>query len=145
MSSGALPGTLAEWLAYVEKQHSRPIDLGLDRVAKIRDAMGLHPTAAIITVGGTNGKGSTCAMLEAMLRAAGYAVGLYTSPHLLRYAERVRINGQEASDESLCEAFAAVERARSDTPLTYFEFGTLAAVHCFMQRPLDAIILEVGL
>ncbi len=99
----------------------------------------------VITVGGTNGKGSTCAMLEAILRAAGYRVGLYTSPHLLRFQERVRIAGREAGESALCDAFAAVESARQGVPLTYFEFGTLAAAWLFAREPLDVLVLEVGL
>ncbi|PLK48819.1 bifunctional tetrahydrofolate synthase/dihydrofolate synthase [Uliginosibacterium sp. TH139] len=141
--------TLEAWLAHIEAQHSRPIDLGLDRVAQVRDALGASSSARVITVGGTNGKGSTCAMLEAILHAAGYRVGLYTSPHLLRYNERVRIDLQEASDSDLCAAFAAVDAARcasaEPVPLTYFEYGTLAAWWLFCQKNLDVIILEVGL
>lgn len=136
-----LPG----WLSYLEQLHPKTIDLGLDRVAEVRQRLDLNPSFPIITVAGTNGKGSTCAMLEAILLAAGYRVGLYTSPHLLRYNERVRINGEEASDEALCEAFAAVEQARGEVSLTYFEFGTLAAVWLFARAGLDAAILEVGL
>ncbi|HSD36359.1 MAG TPA: bifunctional tetrahydrofolate synthase/dihydrofolate synthase [Rhodocyclaceae bacterium] len=141
--------SLDDWLAYIETQHSRPIELGLERVAsvadKVRDALALQTDAVVITVGGTNGKGSTCAMLEAMLRAAGYRVGLYTSPHLLRYNERVRIDAQDVGDAKLVDAFAAVERARGDIPLTYFEYGTLAAWVVFAQSALDVVILEVGL
>lgn len=137
--------TLAEWLDYIERQHSSPIALGLDRVLKIRKALALSFSGPIITVGGTNGKGSTCAMLEAILRAAGYRIGLYTSPHLLAYNERVRINGAPASDERLVAAFERVERARGGTPLTYFEFGTLGAWEIFATTPLDALVLEVGL
>ncbi len=99
----------------------------------------------VITVGGTNGKGSTCAMLERILLCAGYRVGLYTSPHLIDYNERVRLDGKPAGDEALCEAFARVEAARGDTPLTYFEFGTLAAWEIFSAAAVDAVILEVGL
>ncbi|MBS1209605.1 MAG: bifunctional tetrahydrofolate synthase/dihydrofolate synthase [Proteobacteria bacterium] len=137
--------SLDAWLAYVEGQHSRPIDLGLDRVREVLVRLDCSSPAAVITVGGTNGKGSTCAMLEAILRAAGYQVGLYTSPHLLRYNERVRINQSEASDAQLCRGFAAVEAARGEVPLTYFEFGTLAAWWLFCQETLDVIVLEVGL
>jgi dihydrofolate synthase/folylpolyglutamate synthase len=136
---------LADWLGYLEQLHPKAIDLSLDRVAEVRHRLDLNPSFPIITVAGTNGKGSTCAMLEAVLLAAGYRVGLYSSPHLLRYNERVRINGEEASDEALCEAFAAVERARGEVSLTYFEFGTLAAVWLFARAGLDAAILEVGL
>ncbi|HTY98558.1 MAG TPA: bifunctional tetrahydrofolate synthase/dihydrofolate synthase [Rhodocyclaceae bacterium] len=137
--------SLEEWLAHIERQHVRPIDLGLERVAVVRDRLGQRQTVPLITVGGTNGKGSTCAMLERILRCAGYRVGLYTSPHLLRYNERVSIAGQPASDEVLGEGFARVEAARGGTPLTYFEFGTLAAWEAFAAAGLDAIILEVGL
>jgi dihydrofolate synthase/folylpolyglutamate synthase len=99
----------------------------------------------VLTVGGTNGKGSTCAMLESMLRAAGYRTGLYSSPHLVRYNERVRIAGAEAGDDALAESFAAVEAARGEMPLTYFEFGTLGALHLFSRNDLDVAVLEVGL
>jgi dihydrofolate synthase/folylpolyglutamate synthase len=136
---------LAEWLDYIERIHPKSIQLGLERVAKVRDAMGRSSPAVLLTVAGTNGKGSTCAMLESILLAAGYKVGLYTSPHLLRYNERVRLDGVPASDERLCAAFEAVERARRDVTLTYFEFGTLAAWEIFTSQRLDAVILEVGL
>jgi dihydrofolate synthase/folylpolyglutamate synthase len=99
----------------------------------------------VITVGGTNGKGSTCAMLESILRAAGYRTGLYSSPHLVRYNERVRLSGTEAEDRLLCEGFEAVEAARGNTPLTYFEFGTLAAFWAFQEAKIEAAVLEVGL
>lgn len=144
-----LPKDLAGWLAYIEQQHPQTIALGLERVERVRAAMGLAPAVPVITVAGTNGKGSTCAMLEAMLSAAGYRVGLYTSPHLLRYNERVRIAGREADDASLAAAFARVEAARTgidgDTRLTYFEFGTLAAVDLFLRSALDVLVLEVGM
>ena len=140
---------LAGWLAYIEQQHPQLIALGLDRVERVRDAMGLVPSVPVITVAGTNGKGSTCAMLEAMLSAAGYRVGLYTSPHLLRYNERVRIAGREADDAALAAAFARVESARIEkagsTRLTYFEFGTLAAVDLFQRSAVDVMVLEVGM
>jgi dihydrofolate synthase/folylpolyglutamate synthase len=138
-------GDLAAWLSYLERVHPRTIDLGLERVARVRDRLGLALTCTVITVGGTNGKGSTCAMLEAMLRAAGYRVGLYTSPHLLRYNERVRIDGRETTDAQLVAAFERVEAARGDTSLTYFEFGTLAAALLFRDAGLDVAVLEVGL
>ncbi|MEC5387952.1 bifunctional tetrahydrofolate synthase/dihydrofolate synthase [Uliginosibacterium sp. H3] len=137
--------SLDDWLAYIETQHSRPIELGLERVARVRDALMLTTSAVVITVGGTNGKGSTCAMLEAMLRAAGYRVGLYTSPHLLRYNERVRIDAKEVDDAQLVDAFALVEHVRGDVALTYFEYGTLAAWAVFARAALDVVILEVGL
>ena len=137
--------SLAEWLEYIERIHPNSIQLGLDRVAKVRDILGRSSPAVVFTVAGTNGKGSTCAMLEAILLAAGYKVGLYTSPHLIRYNERIRLNGSPVEDERLCAAFDAVERARGGVMLTYFEFGTLAAWEIFASQPLDAVILEVGL
>ena len=135
--------TLAEWLDYQQRIHARGIDLGLDRVREVWRRMGA-PTIArtVITVGGTNGKGSTVAFVEAMLRADGLRVGAYTSPHILRY---VRIDGADAEDDALVAAFERVEAARSDTPLTYFEFGTLAAFDLFARANLDAAVLEVGL
>ncbi|MFO1321654.1 MAG: bifunctional tetrahydrofolate synthase/dihydrofolate synthase [Burkholderiales bacterium] len=144
-SPGGLPVDLPAWLHYIDSRHSRPIDLGLDRVREVRDRMGLTPAFPVITVGGTNGKGSTCAMLEAILRCGGFRVGCYTSPHLLRYNERVKVSGRMVSDTDLCEAFAAVESARGSTPLTYFEFGTLAAVWHFLRTGVEVAILEVGL
>ena len=144
-----MPKDLAGWLAYIEQQHPQAIALGLDRVERVRDVMGLAPAVPVITVAGTNGKGSTCAMLEAILSAAGYRVGLYTSPHLLRYNERVRIAGHEAGDAALAAAFARVEAARTGraggTRLTYFEFGTLAAVDLFLRGAVDVMVLEVGM
>lgn len=140
-----VPTSLADWLVYLESLHPNSIALGLDRVNEVNARLQLAPTFVIITVGGTNGKGSTCAMLESILGIAGYATGLYTSPHLLRYNERVRIGREAVDDASLCAAFQAVEAARGATPLTYFEFGTLAAVWLFVARKVDVAILEVGL
>ena len=137
--------TLEQWLAYIESQHPQSIALGLDRVRLVLERMKTNLACPVITVGGTNGKGSTCAMLEAILRAAGQRTGLYTSPHLVRYNERVRIAGVEAQDAALCEGFAVVEKAREGVPLTYFEFGTLAAFHVFREQKIEAAILEVGL
>ena len=139
------PRTLAQWLAYLEQLHPQAIAMGLDRVSRVAQALGLTAKFTVITVGGTNGKGSCCAMLEAMLLHAGYHVGCYTSPHLLRYNERVRIGGREIEDEILCRAFERIEAARGDTSLTYFEFGTLAAVMAFGEAGVDVAILEVGL
>ncbi|WP_310448410.1 bifunctional tetrahydrofolate synthase/dihydrofolate synthase [Thiobacillus sp.] len=137
--------TLAGWLARLEQLHPSAIDLGLERVRRVKDAMGLVPAFPVITVGGTNGKGSTCAYLEAILGAAGYKTGLYTSPHLLRYNERVRIAGQEADDAGLVAAFERIEAARGDISLTYFEFGTLGAMLQFVDAGVDVALLEVGL
>ena len=139
------PHTLDAWLAHVEQVHHRPVDLGLERVRTVAQRLNLQLPGTSIVVGGTNGKGSTCAMLDAILRAAGYRVGRYSSPHLLRFNERVRIDGQEASDAELMAQFERIERARAATTLTYFEFTTLAALACFAQQRLDVAVLEVGL
>ncbi|MGA7750450.1 MAG: folylpolyglutamate synthase/dihydrofolate synthase family protein [Gallionella sp.] len=168
----AVPGEnflLSDWLSYLESLHPKTIVLGLERVAQVKQRMNLQPDFPIITVGGTNGKGSVCAMLESILHAAGYRVGCYTSPHLLHYNERVRIGKKQASDAELCAAFEKVERARRqqltdskseslppargkelpdesiEVPLTYFEFGTLAAMQCFIEHKVGVAILEVGL
>jgi dihydrofolate synthase/folylpolyglutamate synthase len=145
VNSATQSKTLAQWLEHIERLHPKTIALGLDRVARVRNALGLAPAFPVITVGGTNGKGSVCALLEAILQSAGYRVGRYTSPHLLRYNERVRVAGVEATDDALAQAFAAVERARGEVPLTYFEYGTLAAVWLFVERRVEAGVLEVGL
>ncbi|QAU34729.1 bifunctional tetrahydrofolate synthase/dihydrofolate synthase [Janthinobacterium sp. 17J80-10] len=139
------PATLADWLAQLETLHPKAIDLGLERVARVRERLGIAFDCPVITVGGTNGKGSTCAMLESMLLQAGYKVGLYTSPHLLHFNERARVAGEPVADAALVEQFAAVEAARGDVSLTYFEFTTLAILRLFAQAGLDAVILEVGL
>ncbi len=182
-----MPNTLADWLTYLESLHPKTIALGLERVAQVKQRLNLDPDFPIITVGGTNGKGSVCAMLESMLHAAGYRVGCYTSPHLLHYNERVRIGKKQASDAELCASFERIEQARkgqhpppcrgragegvedqvvhrvyphpdlppargkelatdaAEVPLTYFEFGTLAAMQCFIGHKVDVAILEVGL
>jgi dihydrofolate synthase/folylpolyglutamate synthase len=173
-----MPNTLADWLTYLESLHPKTIALGLERVAQVKQRLHLQPDFPVIVVGGTNGKGSVCAMLESILHAAGYKVGCYTSPHLLDYNERVRIAKQQASDAELCTSFEEIEQARksqkldsglrritsdlpacglsrmassstndelSDIPLTYFEFGTLAAMQCFISHKVDVAILEVGL
>jgi len=130
----------------METLHPREIELGLARVNEVRDRLALaQPAFAVVTVTGTNGKGSTVAMLEHSLHAAGYRVGAYTSPHLLDYNERIRIGTEAVNDAELCAAFERIEAVRADTPLTYFEFGTLAAVDLFRQRNVDIAILEVGL
>jgi len=142
---------LAEWLAYQEHVNVHSIELGLDRVRQVWQRMGAPAVARrVITVGGTNGKGSTVALLEAMARAAGWRTGSFTSPHLLRYNERVRIDGAEVGDAALVASFERIEAARtagSDQaiPLTYFEFGTLAALDLFARAELDLAVLEVGL
>ena len=140
-----MPQSLPDWLAYLERIHPFAIDMGLERVSAVRDRLGLAPDFPIITVGGTNGKGSVCAMLEAVLSSAGYRVGLYSSPHLLRYNERVRIARREAGDTALTQAFERVESARAPDSLTYFEFGTLAAMDIFIREKVDVAVLEVGL
>jgi dihydrofolate synthase/folylpolyglutamate synthase len=138
--------TLAQWLDYQERVNVRSIELGLDRVSEVWRRMGAPRVARhIITVGGTNGKGSTVAFLEAMLQAAGLRVGCYTSPHLLHYNERIRVEGTDASDEMLVASFERIEQARGELPLTYFEFGTLAALDIFARAGLDVAVLEVGL
>jgi dihydrofolate synthase / folylpolyglutamate synthase len=138
--------TLEEWLDYIEQQHPKSIELGLERMRAVAARMRLgKPAKQVVTVGGTNGKGSTVAFIEATARAAGMKVGAYTSPHLLRYNERVRIDGQDAGDDLLIVAFEAVEAGRGETALTYFEFGTLAALWLFQRSSLDLAVLEVGL
>jgi len=140
-----MPISLADWLIHLESLHPKTIALGLERVAQVKQRLNLKPDFPIIIVGGTNGKGSVCAMLEAILHAAAYKVGCYTSPHLLDYNERVRIAKQQASDAELCASFEQIEQVRGDTALTYFEFGTLAAMQCFIAHKVDVAILEVGL
>lgn len=138
--------TLTEWLEYQQHIHAQGIDLGVDRVRAVWQRMGgARPAPVVVTVGGTNGKGSSVAFLEAMLRAGGMRVGAYTSPHILRYNERVRVDGADVDDATLVAAFERVEAARGDTTLTYFEFGTLAALDVFARAGLDVALLEVGL
>ncbi len=138
--------SLADWLAYLEQLHPTAIDMGLDRVRAVAARMAMtRPAPLVVTVTGTNGKGSTCAFIASLLDAQGLKVGSYSSPHLLRYNERVLLSGREASDAELCEAFAVVEAARGEISLTYFEMGTLAALWLFERAGLDAVVLEVGL
>jgi dihydrofolate synthase/folylpolyglutamate synthase len=143
--------TLDDWLGWIERQHPKTIAMGLERARAVATAMQLpRPAPRVITVAGTNGKGSTVAFIEAIARAAGWKVGIYTSPHLLRYNERVRIDGVEADDAALIEAFEAVETARAGLgdaapTLTYFEYGTLAALWLFARSALDLAVLEIGL
>ncbi len=139
--------TLSEWLHYLEGMHPSLIDMGLERIKKVARYLALDSSAVKIVVAGTNGKGSTCAMLESILLAAGYRVGLYTSPHLIDFNERARIQGVSLSDETLIAAFEKVEQARvlATESLTYFEVTTLAILHVFAQTNLDVMVLEVGL
>ena len=137
--------TLSSWLQRIERLHAKPIDLGLDRVRAVAGRLQLSLDLPAIVVGGTNGKGSTCAMLDSILRAAGYRVGLYASPHLLDFNERCRVDGVNATDEALVEQFEAVEAVRGSTSLTYFEFTTLAILRLFGRARLDAVVLEIGL
>ncbi|PKH24437.1 bifunctional tetrahydrofolate synthase/dihydrofolate synthase [Enterobacterales bacterium CwR94] len=137
---------LATWLCYLENLHTKAIDLGLTRIHQVAQQLDvLKPAPMVFTVAGTNGKGTTCRTLETVLMAAGYRVGVYSSPHLVRYTERVRIQGAELPESSHTAAFAAIEAARGETSLTYFEFGTLSALVLFKQAALDVVILEVGL
>jgi dihydrofolate synthase/folylpolyglutamate synthase len=137
---------LATWLYYLENLHSQAIELGLDRVKAVATKLDLlTPAPRVFTVAGTNGKGTTCATLEAILMAAGYRVGVYSSPHLVRYTERVRIQGAELPESAHCASFALLEAGRGDISLTYFEYGTLSALQLFKQAKLDIVILEVGL
>jgi len=137
---------LPSWLSYLETLHPQAIDLGLERIHQVAQTLKLIPfNCPVITVAGTNGKGSCVGLLETTLLAAGYHVGAYTSPHLLCYNERTRINGVMVTDAVLCEAFTKIEQARGNISLTYFEFGTLAALMLFKAAQLDVVILEVGL
>ena len=138
--------TLQEWLDWQEGLHPRGIDLGLERVRRVFANLDLGPPPfPVITVAGTNGKGSSVALLEAVLGAAGYRVGAYTSPHLLHYNERIRVAGRCAADEAICQAFQRIDRARGAVSLTYFEFGTLAALDMFYRGGVDVAVLEVGM
>lgn len=136
---------LADWLRWQESLHPAAVALGLERVRIASARLGAVPAPIVITVGGTNGKGSCVAFLDAILRAAGYRVGCYTSPHLVRYNERITVDGAETSDDDLVAAFQRVDDARGDEQLTYFEFGTLAAFDILSRARLDAAVLEVGL
>lgn len=140
---------LDDWLKHLETAHPVGIDMGLERITRVKEVLQLNFQAVVFTVGGTNGKGSTCALLESVLLAASYKVGCHTSPHLLSFNERARVNGEIVSDALLLEHFKAVEMARASLPnpptLTYFEFTTLAIMHLFASANLDAVILEVGL
>ena len=138
--------TLNEWLSWQEGLHFKAIDLGLERCREVAEKMDLlSPGYKVVSIAGTNGKGTSAAMLDAIYRSAGYSVGTYTSPHLVRYNERIRINGEEVTDQMLCRAFSKVDQARGDITLTYFEFGTLAALELFRDSAVELGILEVGL
>jgi len=141
-----LPQTLPQWLGYIEKLHPSVIELGLSRIAKVASALQLiNFDAQVITVAGTNGKGTTCAFLEEILLQAGFKVGVYSSPHIQRYTERLRINKQELSEQAHCDAFAAIETIREETSLSYFEYATLSCLYLLKQADCDYILLEVGL
>lgn len=142
----ALRRSLSDWLEWQERLNPRAIELGLDRSRTVADRLGLLPPACVTaTIGGTNGKGSSATLAACIWQAAGYKVGRYLSPHLLRYNERIAIDGVDASDEAICASFAAIDAARGDLPLTYFEFGTLAALWLFREARVDVQVLEVGL
>ena len=137
--------TLPEWVDYIEAMHPKEIALGLDRIGTVKERLAIAFDCPVVIVGGTNGKGSTCMMLETIWRTAGYRVGQYTSPHIHRFNERIRIDGQMVSDGELVRAFEAVEAVRGDVPLTFFEFTTLVAMKLFADAKLDVVVLEVGL
>ncbi len=141
---------LADWLSRLEALHPSEIELGLQRVAEVAARMGLdqlasNPLIKIVTIAGTNGKGSCVATLEALAKRQGVSVGAYTSPHLLHYCERIRIDGLPVADKLVCDAFAAIDHARDEISLTYFEFGTLAALEVFRRQGVELLLLEVGL
>lgn len=138
--------TLNQWLTHLETAHNNGlIDMGLTRIAQVKDNMNLHPTCPVIVVGGTNGKGSTCAYLSSIYSQAGYKVGTLTSPHLHQFNERICINTQAVSDDMIVQSFERIEQSRGTISLTYFEFNTLAAVDIFMRENVDIMVLEVGL
>ena len=137
--------TLPEWVDYIEAMHPKEIALGLDRIGTVKERLAIAFDCPVVIVGGTNGKGSTCMMLETIWRTAGYRVGQYTSPHIHRFNERIRIDGQMVSDGELVHAFETVEAVRGDVPLTFFEFTTLVAMKLFADARLDVVVLEVGL
>lgn len=146
MTAGQQPKrTLAEWVDYIEAMHPQNIALGLDRISVVKERLAITFLCPIVLVGGTNGKGSTCMMLETIWRTAGYRVGQYTSPHIHRFNERIRIDGQMVDDEVLIRAFEEVEAMRGGVPLTFFEFTTLVAMKIFVDAGLDVVVFEVGL
>lgn len=144
--NGTVSRSLGAWLERIERLHPREMDLGLDRVREVARRLGLlAPAVPVITVAGTNGKGTTVACLQALFAAAGLRVGAYTSPHLVAYNERIAVGGEPVGDAAICEAFEAIETARGELSLTYFEFGTLAALYVFRRERCDILVLEVGL
>ena len=149
MSQSQIPqatSPLSMWLDYLQNIHTSAIDLGLERVQAVATSANLtKPAPTVITVAGTNGKGSTCALMEAILLDAGYSVGVYSSPHLIRYNERVRVNGQDLADEKHVQAFDFIEKQRGEISLSFFEYGTLAALRLFQTEKVDIVLLEVGL
>jgi len=144
-SPNAPLSTLNDWLTHLENAHPTVIELGLQRVGSVRDRLGIRFNCPVIIVGGTNGKGSTCAMLESILMQAGYKVGLYTSPHLVHFNERARINGISVADQEFVDSFHLVEQARQEVSLSYFEFTMLGCMQIFINAKPDVVILEVGL
>ncbi|GAB5450012.1 MAG: bifunctional tetrahydrofolate synthase/dihydrofolate synthase [Halioglobus sp.] len=137
---------LNEWLQRLEKLHPNEIELGLERVGKVAAVLGLDaPQQPVVTVAGTNGKGSTVAVIEALVQASGRTAGVFSSPHLFRFNERIRVGGAEAGDDEIAAAFAAIDQARGAVSLTYFEFAALAALQIFQWQAPDIIVLEVGL
>ncbi len=138
--------SLADWLGWLEQSHPKEIDLGLDRIRQVAERLDLlKPRAKVITVAGTNGKGSCVTAAAGLLQTAGFSAGVYTSPHLLHYAERIQINGKPVADELICAAFETIADAAAEISLTYFEYGTLAALVIFKQQDVDYMVLEVGL
>ena len=138
--------SLDDWLGWLEQSHPKEIDLGLDRIRQVAERLDLlRPRAKVITVAGTNGKGSCVTATAGLLQTAGFSVGVYTSPHLLHYAERIQINGKPVADQLICAAFDIISTAAAEISLTYFEYGTLAALVIFKQQDVDYIVLEVGL
>ena len=146
LSSVNQSDALSEWLRWQETLNAQPVDLGLERVSAVAEQCGLLPVKCpVITVAGTNGKGSTVTFIDAILRQSGYRVGSYTSPHLHVYNERISIDGNYVSDVALCQVFEVIEKHRQGSALTFFEYGTLAALKCFLDAQVDVIVLEVGL
>ena len=137
--------TLEQWLSFIEHLHSKTIDMGLERMNKMIKKMDIKFDVPVFTVGGTNGKGSICSYLEHILQAQGYKVGVHTSPHLIRFNERAKVNGQYVADEEFCKYFEEVEKARGELTLSYFEYTLLAILKLFQEKHLDAVILEIGL